>query len=111
MSSLSASDVVGILTACRDVHISSLKFQDLEISFGVPSANLEYVPAKADVDTVPNDSPIDIDPELQKEYDAIMEEEEMNNLMIEDPEAYEDALLAMEEHEVEDLEGDINDES
>lgn len=105
MSTMSAEEVIKILNACRDLNLTSLKFEGLELAFRTAEkpAIMDYLPPSPEVSTLPIDDGIDVDPKLQEEFDEIMREEELNNLMIEDPEAYEEVLASLDEHEEEEI--------
>lgn len=106
MSSLTAKEICEIIKACKDSEVSSLKFGELKLKFGPPKAKFvrpEQTQEISEIDYEPTEDSVEIDPNLETTQKEILDEVEMANLALEDPEAYEEMLLGLEDHEIDEV--------
>lgn len=85
-----SKEIVQIIKACGENGVKKFKQGDLEIIFGQEESAVQKDPTPVWHPSLLK--PIEVDPLFEKEQIERTREEEMENLMISDPELYEELL-------------------
>lgn len=96
---LESSEICSIIKACGESEVSELKFGDLSIKFGRSASHLNPEPV---LDRSIEQEQTRIQDEVLVQDELMSREDELANMLVEDPVRYEEMLAEMGEDIVED---------